>query len=48
MIRDKDLRETPYLLSIENNDTTYTIDVSNVGNPTEHGDILMSSVSPQN
>ena len=33
MIRDKDLRETPYLLSIENNDTTYTIDVSNVGNP---------------
>ena len=32
-IRDKDLRETPYLVSIIENDTTFAIDVSNVGNP---------------
>ena len=33
-IRDKDLRETPYLMSIMGNDTSYSVDVSNVGNPT--------------
>ena len=32
-IRDKDLRETPYLVSIIEDDTTFAIDVSNVGNP---------------
>ena len=33
-IRDNDLRETPYLMSISAADTSYSIDVSNVGNPT--------------
>ena len=33
-IRDKDLRETPYLMTVIGNDTIYKVDVSNVGNPT--------------
>lgn len=33
-IRDKDLRETPYLMTIIGTDTLYSVDVSNVGNPT--------------
>ncbi len=32
-IRDKDLRETPYLMIITEEDTSFAIDVSNVGNP---------------
>ena len=32
-IRDKDLRETPYLMTITEEDTTFAVDVSNVGNP---------------
>ena len=32
-IRDNDFRETPYLLSINNFDTTYILDVSNIGEP---------------
>ena len=32
-IRDKDLRETPYLMTITGADTSFAIDVSNVGNP---------------
>lgn len=32
--RDKDIRETPYEMEINNNDTTYKIDASNIGVPT--------------